>query len=66
MYAQLSSFDQALETIGKETLTFSIESIQNAMKVVFNVGVVVVAGLIAWMISGPLSMQLQLTAALTL
>lgn len=66
VYAQLTSFDQALETIGRETLTFSVESIQRAMKVIFNVGVVLVAGLIAWMISGLVSMQMQLARVLTL
>lgn len=65
VYSSLSSFDQALAVIGKETMASSIESIQGVMKIVFNAGIAVVGVLLFWMIGGMLAMQVQMSSALT-
>ena len=64
VYAKLSGFDQALETIGREWITESVESIDAMMKVVFGVSVVIVGSFIAFMVWGLIDMQLQLSSIL--
>lgn len=65
VYSSLSSFDQALAIIGREMMSTGIESVQKSMVIVFNVGLVVVALLLSWMISGMLAMQMQMARVLT-
>lgn len=65
VYSSLSSFDQALAIIGREMMNTGIESVQKSMVIVFNVGLIVVALLLSWMISGMLAMQMQMASVLS-
>lgn len=60
VYSSLSGFDQALSLIGREMLTETVERIKVSMRLVFGVGLLLVAGIIAWMISGMIAMQTQM------
>lgn len=62
VYARLSGFDSALATIGREWITESVEKIQQMMKVVFGVSVLIVGLFIALMVGGLIGMELQMTA----
>ena len=60
VYASLAGFDDALMTIGREWLTESVETVKNRMGVLFGVAVLSVALLTGTMVSGLMSMQLQM------
>jgi type II secretory pathway component PulF len=64
VYASLSGFDQALSTTGREWLEESVGQIQSRMNVVFGFCIVLLGGLIAFMVSGMIGMQMQLATAL--
>lgn len=62
VYSKLSGFDQALETIGREWITESVERIESMMKVVFGVSLALVAALIAFEVGGLIAMELQMAS----
>lgn len=61
VYARLSGFDQALALIGREWIADSVESINGMMKVVFAFSLFIVGIFIAFMVSGLIDMELQLS-----
>lgn len=61
VYSRVSGFDQALSTIGREWITESVERIQGMMNVVFGVTILLVGGFIAFMVSGLIGMELQIS-----
>lgn len=64
IYATKSGFDEALRLIGNDWITESVERIQTLMNLVFGVSMLFVAGLIMFVVSGLIAMQLQLTQLL--
>lgn len=64
IYATKSGFDEALRLIGNEWITESVERIKSLMKVIFGISLMMVGGAIGFVISGLLSMQMQLTELL--
>jgi len=64
VYSKLDGFDEALEIIGKEWITESVESIDSMMKVIFAISLIIAGGLIAFMVSGLIGMELQLAEIL--
>lgn len=64
VYAALSGFDQALSITGREWLEESVDQIKKRMNVVFGICILLLGGLIAFMVSGMIAMQLQLATAL--
>ena len=64
VYSALSGFDDALKKIGDEWLEDGVDRIKGVMAVLFSVFVVLDAGILAFMFSGMLAMQLQLTSLL--
>jgi type II secretory pathway component PulF len=61
VYSRVSGFDQALSTIGREWMTESVERIQGMMSVVFGVTILLVGGFIAFMVSGLVAMEMQIS-----
>lgn len=64
IYSAKSGFDEALRIIGNDWITESVERIQGLMKLVFGVALMLVGCLIAFVVSGLIAMQLQLTQLL--
>lgn len=64
IYATKSGFDEALRIIGNDWITESVERIQALMKIVFGIALMLVGSLIAFVVSGLIAMQLQLTQLL--
>lgn len=64
VYSSLSGFDEALAMLGREWLDEAVEQIEARMKVVFGVSILTVGGLIAFLVSGMMAMQLQMSSAL--
>jgi type II secretory pathway component PulF len=62
VYARLSGFDQALSIIGKEWITESVEQIQEMMKVIFGISILIVGLFIAFMVGGLIGMELQMAS----
>ncbi len=62
VYSALSGFDRALAIIGKEWISESVEKIQGMMKGIFGVSVLAVGLFIAFMVSGLIGMELQMSA----
>jgi type II secretory pathway component PulF len=60
VYAALSGFNEALEMLGEEWLTESVEQIEARMSIVFGIAILSVGFLIAFMVGGMMQMQLQL------
>lgn len=60
VYSSLSGFNEALAMIGKEWLTESVEQIRAGMRVLFSLSIVLVASVLAYMVSGLFAMQLQM------
>lgn len=60
VYSTLSGFDTALALLGREWLEESVAQIRTKMKVVFGFCILLVGGLVAFMVSGMMDMQLQL------
>lgn len=60
IYSQMADLDEALKMISREWIKDSVTAIQTNMKVVFNVGLVAVACLIGFMVTGLISMQMQM------
>lgn len=61
VYSSLSGFDVALSVLGKEWLEESVVQIKGRMGVVFGISILVVGLLIAFMVGGMMSMQLQMS-----
>lgn len=61
VYSSLSGFDAALSILGKEWLDESVAQIKERMGVVFGVSILAVGLLIAFMVGGMMSMQLQMS-----
>ncbi len=61
IYANKSGFDEALRMIGDEWITESVERIQEMMGKVFGISLIFAGGVIAFMVSGLLAMQMQLS-----
>lgn len=59
VYSSLSGFDVALSILGKEWLEESVEQIKGRMSVVFGISILIVGLVIAFMVGGMMSMQLQ-------
>lgn len=64
VYSSLSGFDEALQTVGREWLKESVDQIKTRMNIVFGVSLLTVAVLVASMVGGMMSMQMQMTAAI--
>ncbi len=64
VYSSLSGFDEALATLGREWIEEAVEQIGARMKVVFGICILLVGGLIAFLVSGMLAMELQMSTAL--
>lgn len=62
VYATKSGFDEALRLIGEDWIEESVEQIKGLMNVVFSVSLLVVAGVIAFEVSGLIAMELQLSS----
>lgn len=60
VYATVSGFDEALQTLGKEWSVDAVEKIELQSKILFTVGILFVACLLGFLIAGLMSMQLQL------
>lgn len=60
VYASLSGFDEALSRLGREWLTESVEQIRIRMNVMFGVALLSVAILVGTMVSGMMTMQMQM------
>jgi type II secretory pathway component PulF len=61
VYAHLSGFENALNIIGREWINTSVEKVQGIMNIIFGVCVMLVGLLIAFMVSGLIAMELQMT-----
>lgn len=64
VYSSLSGFEEALSMLGKEWLDESVEQIESRMKVVFGVCLLMVGLLIAFLVSGMMAMELQMSEAM--
>ena len=60
VYASLAGFDEALSRLGREWLTESVEQIRIRMNVLFGVALLSVAILVGTMVSGMMTMQMQM------
>lgn len=60
VYATVGGIDQALKMVSREWIKESVESIRGKMKVLFNVGIVTVGLVVGFMVSGLISMQMQM------
>lgn len=61
VYSAISGFDAALATLGAEWTETSVSQVQIGMKVLFVAGIFAVTALLSFLISGLLSMELQLS-----
>lgn len=64
LYANKSGFDEALRLIGDEWVTESVERVKGLMNLIFGVSMLLVGGVIMFIASGFVAMQLQLTQVL--
>jgi type II secretory pathway component PulF len=64
LYGSKSGFDQALLTIGNTWITESVDRLKSLMAVLFVVTMAFAGGLIMFIVSGFIAMQLQLTLIL--
>ncbi|WP_341744790.1 type II secretion system F family protein [Azonexus hydrophilus] len=64
VYSSLSGFDEALKTVGREWLTESVAQIKTKMNIVFGACLLSVALLVASMVGGMMTMQMQMTTAI--
>lgn len=64
LYSTKSGFDEALRIIGNDWVAESVEQISRLMKVVFMFALVLAGSVIIFVVSGLLSMQLQLAQLL--
>lgn len=64
LYATKSGFEEALRLIGDEWITASVERIQGLMGIIFGISMLIVGGVIMFIASGFVAMQLQLTQIL--
>lgn len=62
VYSSLSGFDVALAILGKEWLNESVDQIKSRMSMVFSVSILIMGALIAFMVSGMISMELQVAS----
>ncbi len=60
VYSQLSGVDESLRILANELLESSVERVQAQTAVLKNIGVMLMAGLIAWTTGGLMNMNLQL------
>ncbi len=60
IYSQLSGVDEALSILAKEWMEEGVKKIQALMRMVFSVSVCVVGFVVVFMVSGLISMQLQM------
>lgn len=61
VYSSLSGFEEALSILGREWLDESVEQIESRMKIIFGVSLLLVGLLIAFLVSGMIAMELQMT-----
>jgi len=59
VYSSLSGFDVALAILGREWLVESVDHIKSRMSMVFSISIVIMGLLIGFMVSGMISMELQ-------
>jgi type II secretory pathway component PulF len=64
VYSSLSGFEEALAMLGREWLDESVAQIESRMKVVFGVCLLCVGALIAFLVSGMMDMELQMSRAM--
>jgi type II secretory pathway component PulF len=64
LYATKSGFDEALRLIGDEWITESVDRVKSLMNLVFGLSMLLVGGVIMFIASGFIAMQLQLTQIL--
>lgn len=63
-YASLNKFDEALERLGTEWLTESVEKIEIQTAFLKNIGFLVLGGTFMWIYGGIFSLQQQITSTL--
>ncbi len=63
IYSSLSGFDEALQIMGREWLVDSVSEIKERMAVVFSASLILVGALVATMVGGMMSLQLQMVQA---
>ncbi|MBV2236077.1 MAG: type II secretion system F family protein [Sterolibacterium sp.] len=61
VYSSLSGFEEALSMLGREWLDESITQIESRMKIIFGVALLSVGLLIAFLVSGMIAMELQMS-----
>lgn len=61
VYSALSGFEEALSMLGREWIDEAVEQIQSRMKIIFGICILIVGGLIAFLVSGMIAMQLQIS-----
>lgn len=64
LYATKSGFDEALRAIGDEWITESVERVKALMQVIFGVSMLLVGGVVMFIATGFVAMQMQLTQIL--
>lgn len=64
VYSSIAGFNDALSMLGNEWAKESVAQVEVGMKVLFVVGIFAVATLLAFLISGLLSMELQLSSVI--
>lgn len=64
LYANKSGFDEALRLIGDEWITESVDRVKSLMNIIFGVSMLTVGGVVMFIASGFVAMQLQLTQIL--
>lgn len=61
VYSSLSGFEEALSMLGREWIDESVAQIESRMKLVFGICLILVGALIAFMVSGMMDMELQMS-----
>lgn len=64
VFSGLSEFDEQLARMGKEWMTQAVEEIQWRMRIVFGFAIMFIGSVVAFMVSGMMTMQLQMAQAL--
>lgn len=62
VYSKFSGYDQALEILGREWITESVERIETMMRFVFGLSILLVSALIAFEVGGLIGMELQMAS----
>lgn len=64
VYSSLSGFEDALSMLGREWIDESVTQIESRMKIIFGISLLLVGALIAFMVTGMIAMELQMSQAM--